>query len=235
MGGNGRRSAVASAAAALLALPGATGGAGTQRCTDCHAVERNLSHPVGVFPSMVVPRDLPLSDGRVACTTCHDEAGPRHPSGEAPGALLRGEPASLCAACHDSSGQDRREIHAAAVSRAHLLWPQEAGRSGVRSGGLDLESAACISCHDGTVASLARYRPPGAAMRPLAGEHPIGVEQRQRWPDDHLRPPYAIDPRVRLFDGRVGCGSCHSPYSPVESLLVMPNHRSALCLSCHAY
>ncbi len=234
MGGMVRRCAAAFAAAALLTLPGAMGGASPQRCTDCHAVERDLSHPVDVIPSMTVPRDFPLINGRIACTTCH-EAGPAHPRVEARGALLRAEPATLCAACHDRSIQDSRGSHHASVSRAHLHRPEAGGRSRSRSEALDLESATCVSCHDGTVASLARTRPPGGPMRALAGDHPIGVEQRRRWPDDHLRPAQAIDPRIRLFDGRVGCGSCHSPYAERAAMLVVSNDRSRLCLSCHEF
>jgi predicted CXXCH cytochrome family protein len=183
---------------------------------------------------MTVPRDLPLVDGRIACTTCHD-AAPAHSTVQATGALLRGEPATLCAACHDGAGPGSRSSHASAVSRAHLHWPEAAGRSRIRSASLDPESASCVSCHDGTVASLAAPREPRTAMRPLAGEHPIGVEQRRRWPDDHLRPAEALDPRIRLFDGRVGCGSCHSPYAGREAMLVMSNDRSRLCLSCHKF
>ena len=45
--------------------------------------------------------------------------------------------------------------------------------------------------------------------------------------------PASLDRRIRLFNGRVECSSCHSPYSDEASLLVMPNRQSALCLSCH--
>lgn len=183
---------------------------------------------------MTVPPELPLINGRIACTTCHD-ADPAHPRLDARGALLRAEPATLCAACHDRSARGSRGSHHASVSRAHLHWPAAAGRSRFASEALDLESATCVSCHDGTVASLARSRPPGGLKRPLAGEHPIGVEQRRRWPDDHLRPAQSLDPRIRLFEGRVGCGSCHSPYADREAMLVISNDRSRLCLSCHKF
>jgi predicted CXXCH cytochrome family protein len=44
-----------------------------------------------------------------------------------------------------------------------------------------------------------------------------------------------MDPRIWLFEGRVGCGSCHSPFAGGEALLVMSNVGSRLCLSCHVY
>ncbi|MHC4317018.1 MAG: cytochrome c3 family protein [Planctomycetota bacterium] len=48
-----------------------------------------------------------------------------------------------------------------------------------------------------------------------------------------LKPAASLDRRIRLFDNRVGCGSCHSPFADDEALLVMSNLRSRLCLSCH--
>jgi len=48
-----------------------------------------------------------------------------------------------------------------------------------------------------------------------------------------LKPAEMLDERIRLFDSRVGCGTCHSLYSKRAALLVMSNSRSNLCLSCH--
>lgn len=70
----------------------------------------------------------------------------------------------------------------------------------------------------------------------MPGEHPIGVRMmagRGNLEEGELRSPTSLDPRVRLFDGRVGCGSCHSIYAPGRNKLVMPNERSALCTACH--
>lgn len=75
------------------------------------------------------------------------------------------------------------------------------------------------------------------AMSFLDGSHPIGIE----YPADGYHGPLGaayhparqLDERIRLVDGRVECISCHSPYSDIEHQLVMPNHGSALCLSCH--
>ncbi|NNK62673.1 MAG: hypothetical protein HKO98_05620 [Gemmatimonadetes bacterium] len=52
-------------------------------------------------------------------------------------------------------------------------------------------------------------------------------------PYDGLRHPDLVDPRIRLFDGNLGCGSCHSVYAGEPGLLVMRNERSRLCTSCH--
>ena len=59
----------------------------------------------------------------------------------------------------------------------------------------------------------------------------------------------SLDPAIRLIDGRIGCGTCHVPYTEAnhqtlsnersafpsvpDPLLVMDNRRSELCLECH--
>lgn len=104
------------------------------------------------------------------------------------------------------------------------------------SGDRDPESAACLSCHDGATASDIGSHAVAAGWAPETGEHPIGVrvDRPNRDRDEcRMRPVGLIDPRVRLFDRAVGCGSCHSVYSKEENQLVMSNSRSALCLACH--
>lgn len=211
-------------------------GLGESRCADCHAQVGTLSHPVDVQPSMTVPANLPLDQGRMVCTTCHDVEAGRGP------ALLREDSEStiaLCAQCHDRGRGDRAEAHALGTARAHLDGPREGIRSGRGGTRLDQESESCMSCHDGTVASPGSVRTgpagPMNAMRLIGGQHPIGAVQRPRGVDDNLVHASRLDPVVRLFDGRVGCGSCHSPYAGDGALLVMSNERSRLCLECHDF
>jgi predicted CXXCH cytochrome family protein len=217
------------AAAALTVAAAVTAGGGPppahaaapsgDGCTACHAAEPGLGHPVNVAPSMVVPAGLPLATGRVTCLTCHDPAAL-----DRGGAALRSPPAAagLCAACHDPLGTGRDQMHATS-GRAH--------------DGSD--SAACLACHDGSVAADVGYRlgPPAGppSWDRLATRHPIGVPQRPRYPGDTLRSPASLDRRIRLFDGKVECGSCHSVYAGTPGLLVMPNDGSRLCLACHAF
>jgi predicted CXXCH cytochrome family protein len=65
-------------------------------------------------------------------------------------------------------------------------------------------------------------------------DHPIGIP----YPIDsrEYRPRGAAEAKgVSLPEGRVECVSCHDPHNAagVESMLIMPNRRSALCLACH--
>ncbi|MBN2563192.1 MAG: cytochrome c3 family protein [Phycisphaerae bacterium] len=106
-------------------------------------------------------------------------------------------------------------------------------------------SLICLACHDGTVGTSAI----GSAHAVLAGvregfgtpggdglrDHPIGV----RYPANprKFRPQAIVEAEglIRLPDGRLECVSCHDPHntSGTKKMLVMPNKRSRLCLSCH--
>lgn len=150
-------------------------------------------------------------------------------------------------------------VHAMGLLRAHLA-PSLTRRSGPggsleRMGrltssalGVDGESASCLSCHDGTVASdvgghserrtdhsAARTTVIRAVEMEGSNSHPIGVVYRSSGGAHgiELKSAAALDPRIRLFDQRVGCGSCHSMYSGEAKYQVFSNERSALCLSCH--
>lgn len=63
-------------------------------CLSCHPDRTGeREHAVDVVPSMTVT-GLPLREGRVACTTCHDPHNNRY------GNMLRMPPQKLCQACH---------------------------------------------------------------------------------------------------------------------------------------
>jgi predicted CXXCH cytochrome family protein len=198
---------------------------------------------------MQVPSDLPLLDGRLVCTTCHDNrlSADHARARRLHTPLLRADgSAELCAKCHDPDGTTRRDMHATMLGRAHLRGPADddpepSGDDRSRAPP-DAASRICLGCHDGSVAAgaadastpdgLARAAHP--ALPPIEASHPIGVKYGL---DEGraLHPVESLDPRIRLFDGRVGCGSCHSPFARRKALLVMPNPGSQLCLSCHVF
>jgi len=45
--------------------------------------------------------------------------------------------------------------------------------------------------------------------------------------------PYDLPRELRLYDGKIGCGTCHNAFSKEKSMLVINNRRSRLCLECH--
>lgn len=202
-------------------------------CSNCHNFDPDFSHPVGVTPNGRVPSHLPLEEGRISCVTCHDDsdhgrAGDRiRPTLDAP---------SFCAQCHDGSTAERRAGHGS-VGRAHLQVNSTETTPGLASPGLYDETRTCMACHDGMVAADAGRHVSATTSNTNPVEHPVGIPYREREARRRgidLVSLHRLDPRVRLFDGLIGCGSCHSVYSSEADLLVMSNLRSKLCLACHA-
>ena len=215
----------------------------SQACAACHPdiLASGFLHPVDIVPDKVrIPADFPLSHtGMITCNTCHDVHSPvitgfgdksyflrRHERGRA-----------FCLSCH-YSGQ--MVGHAQYLGEAHFQSKYISSDTGSE---LDPTSKNCISCHDGTFASSVSISTgswqhssnyPGKG---LGRKHPIGVDyeaamnRHDRKTD--LRPISMVDKRINFYNGKLGCGSCHDPYSYHESALVMSNKRSALCFACH--
>ncbi len=205
--------------------------AASDSCLKCHQVDPLFSHPIDVIPKVGMRSNLPLREGRMTCMTCHYEPGPDHAiqgRARATGdALLRTGAASelLCMECHIA---DSTSKHGAGIGKAHLAWPGRKPAAIINE--LDTESQNCLTCHDGATASAVSTRPtPGAGV--FGNSHPVGVNY-SRGPAQTVA-AQVRDSRIRLFEGTVGCGSCHSPYSRQPGQLVMSNFKSALCLSCH--
>jgi predicted CXXCH cytochrome family protein len=196
------------------------------RCGTCHPTDALFSHPIGVAPSMAVPKDLPLELGLMTCVTCHDDQARAHVAARTTHTpLLRNsvvDARQFCLQCHDSTAFSRAAQHATTLGRAH------------RTGDSD-QTNLCLSCHDGVVGSdVAVSAKP--MTNSLLADHPIGSSMNRQArgnPDANLRFPLEVDRRIRLFDDRIGCTSCHSPYSSQPKLLVMSNRHSELCLGCH--
>ena len=215
-----------------------------ENCTNCHKTDAAFSHPVGMAPSMKVPADLPLHEGKMACTTCHDNSdADRHMQARRrhDGLLLGSDKGvKLCARCHDPGQTVRGSMHAGMLGQAHLRWPGRTPRTaGLGAQPADGDSRLCLSCHDGIIA-----RGVGGMSQNVTGlisdSHPVGMVYR-------TNPIHAgkidrsisftatsqLDARIRLVEGQVACASCHSPYAAEPGRLVMSNLRSNLCLSCH--
>jgi len=98
-------------------------------------------------------------------------------------------------------------------------------------------SAACLSCHDGTVAVDAFGGAAGNPATRITGDALIGTDLR----DDHpigvvhtVASGYKAPTNAKLFNTRVECASCHDVHNNTFSpFLRMSNSGSALCLDCH--
>lgn len=215
---------------------------GPRDCAQCHAAVAQSGHPTGVRVTRIV--DLPLGPGgTVVCTTCHVETD--HADGDggersttAVRTTLRRKPRELCATCHRASANEKSGLfHALASGRAHAT--ASGGTIDGRNGGflgseIDEQSRQCLSCHDGSAARPAS----GVADNSTVG-HQFGhvsaetYREAQRRPGRQLRPEGTLPPQVLLVDGRVGCSSCHSPWSRRPQMLNLPMQGSLLCRACH--
>src|SRR5208283_1912976 len=194
----------------------------TMICKKCHedVFSKGYLHPVNVRPSRaIVPKDMPLSSsGEITCATCHNMHGPRlTPVGAKSNYLRRFESGKqFCDTCHrQTSGT---ESHQAALGEAHLNAKYMVTDPSQK---LDPISKNCISCHDGSfstsVMAAGTWQHGNDFIRFDKGEHPIGVdyEQARTRPGSKsdLKPIGAVDRRLRFFNGKIGCGTCHNPYS----------------------
>ncbi len=208
-------------------------GAGVD-CRSCHNFDSGMSHPVDFKPSMAIPGAFPLDEGKLTCITCHDASAGHASHGEPVGVRAGESGAALCSQCHTGASPFSKSAHALATGRAHFTSSSRAGQEGA-TGGLDRESQNCMSCHDGTAGIDAGTHQFQVAQFGPESDHPIGVPMRvtERTRSGDFRLARRIDARIRLFEGLIGCGSCHSVYSAGPAQLVISNHGSKLCLSCH--
>jgi len=124
---------------------------------------------------------------------------------------------------------------------------------------LDSVSESCLGCHDESRASRIIVKNADAPLQILDGKtnnHPLGMiyDQYQGMSPGKFIQREALDPKIELVDGRVGCLSCHemkdeelekpqiplanvpsgdSADCPSSNQLTVAGNRSALCISCH--
>ncbi len=213
----------------------------------CHDYNPALNHPVGIRMDKSVAGEKPL-DGlsMITCLTCHYDKEPSDNSvlnDEKDATLTVQRGIGLCESCHGQMpGSIRTHSHWQFSTRAHL------GRMNPKSGtsanpvrffgAIDSESQTCLGCHTDVTATVPGYNETPAekaARRRGMKNHPIGMNymSSSMARAGRLRSLEHADSAIRLFDGKVGCGSCHSLYSDVKGYLVKENHRSSLCFQCH--
>jgi len=202
-------------------------------CLTCHGDVKEVSHPVEMKPSMTIPGEFPLDwKGEMTCATCHTI----HRNGYDPYHLrfaVPGEP--FCKRCHTSL-YDGAAMHRTVVETAHVGSRYSVGNAGRV---IDALSMKCLTCHDATLATdgavdrlgIGKFR----HRTDIGLSHPIGVsyvDARRKYQGAYRRVE-DLPPEIKLFDGMVGCGSCHNPFSGGHFELVMSNEGSALCFACH--
>ena len=205
-------------------------------CSQCHDEGRGLSHPVGVKPSFRLPPEFPLDwKGELTCDTCHvahasDSKSERF--------LLRtrlvGE--LFCRSCHEVSIEGIA-LHRTGIETAHI-GSHYTNRMRIYDT-IDELSMKCLNCHDASLGDDTGIQVAGSESyshkRSIGVSHPIGSDYYMvsyRHQGAYVKPE-DLDKRIKLFNGKVGCGSCHNPYSKEHFQLVMSNEGSKLCFACH--
>jgi hypothetical protein len=232
----------------------------TRLCSRCHDLTASVSHQVDMVPSREVniPRDMPLDEeGRMTCVTCHDVHKPyRNPlTGERTFFLRRdviGK--NFCLACHNSE-ESLKNIRLASASpdSAGLIPEAVSHRPAMDKGHgfarfevldpapeLDPLSLACIDCHNDPGSLTRTSLGQGVwrhAQKGIGLSHPIGMDYYRATREHKDLVPFGdLDKRLKLFDGKIGCCTCHDPYAPNDGqALVIGKHRSFqdLCFACH--
>lgn len=209
----------------------------------CHDYDAALSHRLDAPAPVRARAGLPTAaDGTMTCLTCHDEVNRDTAPGER--AFLRmANDGSLCAACHlGQGGTTRQRSHWQFSTRAHLpTRPRAPGRGpdhAARGGAIDEVSRNCLSCHDDISATITTGHEGARQRRQRAGsmkDHPIGTDYAATVLRSlgEYQPSSRLEPGIELFDGRVGCGSCHNLYADTASHLVASQRRGELCRKCH--
>ncbi len=203
-------------------------------CIECHEVAVKNSHPTGMVPSMKVPGYYFLDwQGQLNCATCHN------PHDEKTETMLRSQARGrgFCETCHQ--GGVLLGGHVAASGMAHNKnWTPPTQRSFGQI--LDRVSLECLVCHEGSVGpaadvQIASYS--GNQILSYTGpgfSHPIGIDYGKAAAfNGQLRPLDDLSPLISLYEGKVGCASCHNQFSHEGDMLVFSNRGSALCLECH--
>ena len=200
-------------------------------CEQCHMDTRSqFSHPIDISPGTPIPADMPLEDGAIRCITCHyvhpfsvQDDRPRY-------SLLRrpGRGAVFCNACHGNNTKEHvlyEAVHP--FPDQNIPWETS----------LDTFTLQCIECHNDKI-----YVPQGTLNVGITGHqsssgsnHPVGVSfarMAARSPR-RFNPASTLPQEIRLYNGKIGCGTCHSAYSKEKYMLVENNRGSRLCRTCH--
>jgi predicted CXXCH cytochrome family protein len=184
---------------------------------------------------------------RITCLTCHNQpksSGLTDDIDGSPERRLRiPNEVNLCCSCHRKMpGNLKKQSHWQFSSRAHLgrinLQSSLRSNSAQAIGGIDTESRMCISCHQDITVTIPGENETTSQKRKRwrsMKDHPIGMEYSRvaMRKVSKYRYPLIHNDRIRLFDDKMGCGSCHSLYSGENGHLIQSNIRSALCFECH--
>ena len=198
------------------------------RSRTCRACHRDLASRASAASAQLGFHDDPKAD----CAKCHvfhelgrvkTSVGELRLSSQGLGADV---PAH-CAGCHEA-GADLGKLSPAHRAAAALYHRDAALLAGMSP------SQGCLNCHSGGSGSTWQS---GTGEQSLTFDqhatHPLGVMVAAGSGHDERRLRSPIDPRLRLFDGKIECQTCHALAGGRRDLLVAFPTQPELCLGCH--
>ncbi len=225
-------------------------------CARCHDMSKSISHQVNMKPSdrVNIPRDMPLdADGKMTCATCHDiHREYVNPLTGQKTYFLRRDVIgkNFCLSCHNTEEGIKQiqlasigpDVNKTALTDSHRTVMNKGhgfARFKVSDKGADLDplSLACLDCHGGASPKTTLGKGVWPHSTSCIGlSHPIGVDYSlATMGNAGYVPEEKLDKRLRLFDGKIGCCTCHDPYAAEGKTLVIGARGSfqGLCLACH--
>ncbi|MBI5666278.1 MAG: hypothetical protein HZC49_14485 [Nitrospirae bacterium] len=203
----------------------------TLACNACHLkLEKKKSHPSDVYPTMEVPEDMPLTDGKLTCLTCHfvhPENGIQNLTDSHLFLRRQSRGIFFCTTCHKID-KNRHMVFENVHPGSYKVTN--------RTTRIDNVSLECIECHD-TYAKSPEENVGAGTWNHNNKEynHPIGVSYNKitSRKAHKFRAEGMLNKEIRLFNGKIGCGTCHNIYSREKNMLAINNRGSRLCLECH--
>jgi predicted CxxxxCH...CXXCH cytochrome family protein len=214
-------------------------------CTSmgCHEYDEKMNHPLNVPMPAGISKDQSTV---MTCLSCHlpqDPNGMNTQNGQTDHVLQ--DPGIVgCESCHERlSGSIRQRSHWKFSRKAHLVSLVRGSlvdktSDAFMASGIDMESSTCLSCHDKvtvTIPAMNETRQQKTQRFKSMTDHPIGMNYQYILSQNpmYFNSLMGQQGRIRMFDGQVGCGSCHSLYSDIPSNLTAEYKGSVLCRTCH--
>lgn len=213
--------------AVTRALAAAADGGQDPRSRTCRECHRGLDRAAGVGAALGF-HAAPTADC-VGCHAFHEPGRVRTAAGDLRrgGTGLPSAASAHCAACH-AAGADLGNLSPAHRAAA-ALYHGDAARLAEQS-----PSEACLNCHAAGTRSAWLHQAGGQMLTfNRHASHPLGIEVVAGSGQDERKLRQNLDPRLRLFDGRLECVTCHSLTAATPDLLVPFEQPYDLCLGCH--
>ncbi len=156
------------------------------------------------------------------------------------------DPCIVCHTPHNANSNSRPLWNHAASSATYSMYDSTfsssidmpVNNSGGNPTGI---SAACLSCHDGTLAIATNLNPMTGSENlgtDLTNDHPINIEYLPNLDPGEFNPATDVSTAgLELYNGQVECATCHDVHDkgPQGSgaLLRIDNTNSAMCTTCH--